>query len=227
VDAFRPQPQLLELRDLVLHEGDERRDHDRRAAAGEAGELVAERLPGAGGHHQQDVPALHDGAAHRLLVRAEGGKPEPLAQEGGERVAPSSRVRLGLRGARGRDDRRDGPSARTWCARGARVPQGRMAGRDVPGDPRREPPPSGPWLPSCSWAGAPVVLRASVWSTSSRTKASIRSMNSGSPTSFLRILASWASHSPVSAALFTWGWTRSTSRMPVSVAARVFPWRSA
>ena len=74
----------------------------------------------------------------------------------------------------------------------------------------------------------PAVVRlASVCPTRSRTNASIRCMNSGSRTSVRRMRASWASHSPVSAALFTGEGTRSTSRMPVSVAARALPCRSA
>ena len=92
VDALRPQAERLELRDLVVHERDQGRDDERRAAAGEAGELVAERLAGAGGHDEQHVLAVHHRAAHRLLVRPERGQAEAVAEEGGETVVPRSSV---------------------------------------------------------------------------------------------------------------------------------------
>ena len=98
VDALGAQAQGLELRDLVFHEGDEGRDHEGRAAAGEAGELVAERLPGPRGHDQQHVLAFGHRAAHRLLPRPEGFEAEPRAQEIVERLRewelrPASRAR--------------------------------------------------------------------------------------------------------------------------------------
>ena len=86
VDALGAQAQGLELRDLVFHEGDEGRDHEGRAAAGEAGELVAERLARARGHDQQHVLALGHRAAHRLLPRPEGLEAERRAQQVVERL---------------------------------------------------------------------------------------------------------------------------------------------
>ena len=81
VDALGAQAQALELGDLVFHEGDEGRDHEGRAAAGEAGELVAERLARARGHDQQHVLALGHGPAHGLLPRAEGLEAERRPQQ--------------------------------------------------------------------------------------------------------------------------------------------------
>ena len=52
------KPERPELRDLVLHQRDERADDQRGAAARDAGQLVAERFAGARGHDEQDVPAL-------------------------------------------------------------------------------------------------------------------------------------------------------------------------
>ena len=49
------KPALLQLGDLVFHQGDQRADHQRGAAARDARQLVAERLAGAGGHDQQHV----------------------------------------------------------------------------------------------------------------------------------------------------------------------------
>ena len=137
VDALRPQAQRLELRDLVLHERDERGDDERRAAAGEAGELVAERLAGAGGHDEEHVAALRGGAAHGLLVRPEGGEAEALAQEASRRVGrgtrpvPGSRRRAGLRGAGRRREprpRRPGTSELAGVSGGAaRIGRSRRA----------------------------------------------------------------------------------------------------
>ena len=56
---------------LVLHEGDERRDHDRGALEQERGQLEAERLAGAGGHHRDEVPALAARPAAPRAARAE------------------------------------------------------------------------------------------------------------------------------------------------------------
>ncbi len=70
----------LERLDLVLHQRDERRDDDRQVAAQQRRKLVAERLPGAGRHHDQDV-APREGAGHRLrLTGAEVVEAEDLAQ---------------------------------------------------------------------------------------------------------------------------------------------------
>jgi len=69
---------------LVVHQGDERADDQRGAAAGDGGELVAEALAGAGGHDEQDVAAVGGGAADGLLVGAEGGEAEGLMEEGGK-----------------------------------------------------------------------------------------------------------------------------------------------
>ena len=71
VNAFGAEAHLLELGDLVLHERDQGADDQGDAAAGDAGELVAEGFAGAGGHDQQHVPALGNGLADFFLVRAE------------------------------------------------------------------------------------------------------------------------------------------------------------
>ena len=72
MDALGGEADLAQLRHLVLHEGDERRDDQGGAAAREARELVAERLAGAGRHDEQDVLPRGQGAADVLLVGAEG-----------------------------------------------------------------------------------------------------------------------------------------------------------
>jgi len=75
------QAEGLELRDLILHERDQGRDDEGRAAAGEAGELVAQRLPRTRGHDQEHVFAFGHGAAHGLLPGPEFLEAEGRAQE--------------------------------------------------------------------------------------------------------------------------------------------------
>ncbi len=73
-----------ELGGLVVHEGDERGDDQRRAAAGEGGELVAEALAGSGGHDEEDVAPGGGGFADHLLVGAEVAVTEDAVEELGE-----------------------------------------------------------------------------------------------------------------------------------------------
>jgi hypothetical protein len=75
---------LAELRDLVLHEGDEGGDDDGGAAFVEdGGKLVAEGLAAAGGHDDADVAAGGEGADDLFLAWAEGVV-APVALEGVE-----------------------------------------------------------------------------------------------------------------------------------------------
>ena len=64
---------LPKLADLILHERDQRRDHDREPVPKQRWQLVAERLAAAGRHHGQRVAAL-----------AEHG-PRPRPARGGSR----------------------------------------------------------------------------------------------------------------------------------------------
>ena len=57
VDALGAQAARAELRDLVVHQRDQRRDDQRRAAARQPRQLVAERLARAGRHDEQRVLA--------------------------------------------------------------------------------------------------------------------------------------------------------------------------
>ncbi len=75
------KPRALQLGHLVFHQRDQRADDQRGAAARDARQLVAQRFAGAGGHDQQDVAALDHGVADGLLVGAEIGKPERVAQQ--------------------------------------------------------------------------------------------------------------------------------------------------
>ena len=70
VEEGRAHAELLQRGHLVLHERDERRDHQRRALAQEGGHLVAERLAAAGGHQHQRVAAARHVLDDRLLRAA-------------------------------------------------------------------------------------------------------------------------------------------------------------
>jgi hypothetical protein len=72
VSAFR------EPVDLVLHQRDQRRDHEVRLAGDRGRHLVAERLAAAGRQHDQRIAALEPGPDRRLLQVAERVEP-PVA----------------------------------------------------------------------------------------------------------------------------------------------------
>ena len=74
MNALGAQAQLTQLGDLILHQRNQRRHHQRRPGAGDPGQLKAQRLAGPGWHHQQHIPPLGDGAAHRFLVGPERGQ---------------------------------------------------------------------------------------------------------------------------------------------------------
>ncbi len=69
-----------ELVDLVLHERDQGREHERRLGTQHRGELVREGLAGSGRHERERV-ATGDGRAHDLLLAGtEGVEAEELAE---------------------------------------------------------------------------------------------------------------------------------------------------
>ena len=81
MDALGAKALLLELCHLVFHEGDQGAHDESCAAARDPRQLVAERLAGAGRHHQQRVAALDDGAANRLLMGPEALEAESRVQQ--------------------------------------------------------------------------------------------------------------------------------------------------
>lgn len=73
------QAESLELVDLVLHQGDERTDHDGHTVDHESGKLKSEALAKARGHdHEGAIDPLDDLVYYRLLPRTEGFEPEGL-----------------------------------------------------------------------------------------------------------------------------------------------------
>ena len=79
--------------DLVLHQGDQRRDHHRGAGREQRGQLIAQRFATAGGHHHHGVAAGHHRLDHLTLAGAEVMVAEVTAQRREERVAARRRHR--------------------------------------------------------------------------------------------------------------------------------------
>ncbi len=86
VNTLGPQSELAKPASLVLHQRDERRDHQRGTAAGQPRQLIAQRLAGAGRHDQQHIAAAGHVAADRFLMRSEPGQTKHLAQQTLERI---------------------------------------------------------------------------------------------------------------------------------------------
>ena len=80
VEASRLDPEMAQRRHLVAHEGDQRRDHEGQALAGERRQLVAEGFAGAGRHDGENVLAGQHGAHDLLLSFAEGGEAEDVVE---------------------------------------------------------------------------------------------------------------------------------------------------
>ena len=57
--------------DLVFHQGDERRNHDRCALHEQGGQLIAERFSAAGGHEHEHVVSSHQRKDNLFLVSFE------------------------------------------------------------------------------------------------------------------------------------------------------------
>jgi hypothetical protein len=74
------EPARGERLDLVLHQSHQGRDDDRQVVAQQPGELVAERLPGAGRHHDEHVPVRQRGLAGLALPGAEFAEAEQVAE---------------------------------------------------------------------------------------------------------------------------------------------------
>ena len=66
--------------DLILHQGDERADHDRQPGQQEGRYLIAHGLAAAGGQHDKGVAAGEHAADGPLLSRSEVSKTEPRAK---------------------------------------------------------------------------------------------------------------------------------------------------
>ena len=76
-----PQPRLLRTTDLVFHEGNERRDHQREAARCERGNLIADALTSPGRQDAQGISARENRAHELLLSRTESGIAEVFLKQ--------------------------------------------------------------------------------------------------------------------------------------------------
>jgi hypothetical protein len=81
IQELGAHPGLLQRRDLVLHQRDQRRDDDAHALAQQRGQLVADRLAAAGRHQHQGVAAGRDVRDDLGLVGPEGGVAEDVVEE--------------------------------------------------------------------------------------------------------------------------------------------------
>src|SRR5262249_42838100 len=84
----------LERVDLVLHQRDERAHDDDGPVEEARGDLVGERLAGAGRHHADAVAAAQHGGDDLLLPGTEVCVPEDVAQDVTRRRAGSGKVRV-------------------------------------------------------------------------------------------------------------------------------------
>ena len=94
----------LERLDLVLHQRDERRHDQRQVRAHERGQLVAERLARAGGHHHEHVAVRQRRPDRVGLPGPERGEAEQLVQ----RTVGIAGARDGLRRGRAEAGQREG-----------------------------------------------------------------------------------------------------------------------
>ena len=81
VDVARADAVRVQRVHLVLHQRDQRRDDERGPVEHQRGELVAERLPAAGGHQREAVLPVEDVRDDVLLHRAEPVVAEAVFQE--------------------------------------------------------------------------------------------------------------------------------------------------
>ncbi len=102
--------ELAECGHLVVHEGDQRRDDERRAGPAERRNLVAQAFAATRRHEHERVAAGHDPRDGILLQATEGGEPEDAVKD----LLRSSRVRRRL----------------TAQQEQPRTPRGAAAGRD-------------------------------------------------------------------------------------------------
>ena len=70
IDRRRRNAHLRQLRRLVLHERDQRRNHHRRLPRNHRWKLVAQRFPASGRHHHASIVRGQQTADHILLLGA-------------------------------------------------------------------------------------------------------------------------------------------------------------
>jgi len=81
VECHGRHAQFIEGRDLVFHQGDQRRDHHCQAFAQQARHLIAQRLAAAGGHQHQGIGACGHALDNRRLLTAKGVVTENILED--------------------------------------------------------------------------------------------------------------------------------------------------
>lgn len=81
VESSRPHAQLPECLDLIMHQGNERRDDDPDALAAQRRYLITQRLAAAGGHQDQGVAAADHMVNDFGLLAAKGIVAEDRPQD--------------------------------------------------------------------------------------------------------------------------------------------------
>ena len=79
IQRRRRYAEFAQLRDLVAHQRDQRRDHQRETLARHRRQLVAKRFAAAGRHHREHVLAAQRRADNFLLAGTKAGKAEHAA----------------------------------------------------------------------------------------------------------------------------------------------------
>ena len=70
----------LQLRDLILHQSDQRRDHHDQPVANQGWQLVTKRLATTGGEHSKGVTSLKNRFHHGTLTRSKGRPTEMILE---------------------------------------------------------------------------------------------------------------------------------------------------
>ena len=86
IEPRRRNAPRLERLDLIPHQGDQRRDHDRQAVQEQAGQLIAERFAGTCRKERECTTACQQRRDHLLLAGAEQGVAERGIENGLEVV---------------------------------------------------------------------------------------------------------------------------------------------
>ena len=81
---FISSPVDVQLIDLILHQRDQRRDHDGQPLTHEGRELIAEAFSRAGGKDGDGIKSAEGGGHDVFLKRAEAVVTKHLSQQGGE-----------------------------------------------------------------------------------------------------------------------------------------------
>ena len=81
MNALHCETPLLELCNLVFHQGDQRANHQRGSTTRDPRQLIAQRFARSGRHNQQHVFPVDGRLADRFLIRPEPGEAERAMEQ--------------------------------------------------------------------------------------------------------------------------------------------------